>query len=150
MIDTCTLVSQRAGPSGTGHSVVAAKRARRLSSSDDDDDEASLRRPGPFELQRHNSVMPPGQFSNFDLENEEVFEQPPPAPRQVFPSSVMMVPESGEELVEHQDRRKKKTRRACAFLNAEAGVDGDASADDSDGDDASDCDGFIVGDDVFD
>ena len=94
--------------------------------------------------------MPPGQFSNFDLDDEEDFEQPQPAPRPVFPSSVKMVPESGEQLVEHRARPKKKTRRACAFLDAEAGVDGDASADESDGHDASDCDGFIVGDDVFD
>ena len=72
--------------------------------------------------------MPPGQFSNFDLDDEEDFEQP----------------------VGHRDRPKKKTRRTCAFLDAEAGVDGDASADESDRDDASDCDGFIVGDDVFD
>ena len=62
----------------------------------------------------------------------------------------MMKPESSEELVEHRARPNKKTRRACAFLDAEAGVDGDASAGESDGDDASHCDGFIVGDDVFD
>ena len=75
---------QRAGPSGTHRSEVGAKRARRLSSSDDDDDEAPVRRPGPFDLQRQNSVMPPRQLSNFDLDDED-FEQPPPPPRLVFP-----------------------------------------------------------------
>ena len=43
--------------------------------------------------------------------------------------------------------RNRRTRRN-PFIEAEAGVDGDASADEDD-DDGADLDGFIVADDVY-
>ena len=45
-------------------------------------------------------------------------------------------------------RRKKARRRTNLFIDAEAGVDGDASGDDRTEDENDDLDGFIVADDV--
>ena len=44
--------------------------------------------------------------------------------------------------------RYRRAARRNPFIETEAGVDGDASADE-DEDDADDLDGFIVADDVF-
>ena len=44
--------------------------------------------------------------------------------------------------------RKRKRVHRNPFIETEAGVDGDASADEDDGD-GDDLDGFIVDDDVF-
>ena len=45
-------------------------------------------------------------------------------------------------------RRKKAKRRTNPFIDAEAGVDGDASGDKGTEDENDDLDGFIVADDV--
>ena len=45
-------------------------------------------------------------------------------------------------------RRKKARRRANPFIDAEAGVDGDASSDERSYDEIDDLDGFIVVDDL--
>ena len=45
-------------------------------------------------------------------------------------------------------RRKKVRRRVNPFIDAEAGVDGDASIDEGSEDESDDLDGFIVADDI--
>ena len=45
-------------------------------------------------------------------------------------------------------RRKQARRRVNSFIDAEAGVDGDASNDEGSEDENDDLDGFIVADDI--
>jgi hypothetical protein len=65
---------------------------------------------------------------------------PPRRPRLDFDVEV-------EDEPQPPQRRKKARRRANPFIESEAGVDGDASEDESDGND--DLDDFIVPDDEF-
>ena len=63
-----------------------------------------------------------------------------PSRRSLFES------EDEDEPPSPPERRRKRRRVANPFIETEAGVDGDASADESDG--SNDLDDFIVPDDV--
>jgi len=67
---------------------------------------------------------------------------PPPERRQRLDSEA----EDEDEPRAPPQRRKKARRRANPFIETEAGVEGDASEDESDGN--NDLDDFIVPDDV--
>lgn len=71
----------------------------------------------------------------------------PPQPRRLRLDVGVEDQHEDEEEPQPQRRRKKARRRGNQFIELEAGVDGDATEDESDGND--DLDGFIVPDDEF-
>ena len=111
------------------------------------------RMPAPPTPQRAGSsglkAHAPPFCSRFDLSDDEKPEQPvwqPRHPRIEFEEADY---EQNENAKPEPPRRRKKTRRRVnPFIDAEAGVDGDASNDEGTDDKNDDLDGFIIADDV--
>ena len=112
------------GPSGTKRPLTPPTRARRVIYSSDEEDDAPPRAVWPPLLQ-----APVHQIGPEDYEDEQPQASPTASPV-----------------------KKKAKRRACPFIDAEAGVsDDDESSDDEDepNNDVN-LEDFIVGDDCFD
>ena len=102
-------------------------------------------RAGPSGLNAH---MPPFR-RRVDYSNEEEPERPvwpPRRPRLELEEADFEPDENAEP--EPPRHRKRARRRVNPFIDAEAGVDKDASGDEETDDENNDLDGFIVADDV--
>ena len=101
-------------------------------------------RAGPSGLNAH--ALPfRHRIDSSDDEEPERPVWPPRRPRMEFDDGDY---EQEDAEPEPPRRRKRVKRSVNAFIDAEAGVDGDASADKGTDDENDDLDGFIVADDV--
>lgn len=146
--------TQRAGPSGTFRPPPAkvARAILRESSIDSDDGQDPVPRPAwppaPVRSLLSSGDEEPTAVApvEYAAAASQVFLPPPWT--SVVPRS-QLPPDSESDDEPPIRRRRAARRRVNPFIDAEAGVDGDASADEDDESDA-DLDGFIVGDDVDD
>ena len=101
-------------------------------------------RAGPSGLNAH---LPPFR-RRVDSSDEEELERPVWPPRRPRLELEEADYEQEDNEPEPPRRRKRARRRMNPFIDAEAGVDGDASGDEGTDDENDDLDGFIVADDV--
>ena len=105
----------------------------------------TLQRAGPSKLKSH---LPPFR-RRVDSSDEEELERPvwpPRRPHLEFDDGDYEQEE--DTLPEPARRRKRARRRPNPFIDAEAGVDVDASGDEGSDDENDDLDGFIITDDI--
>ena len=102
-------------------------------------------RAGPSELNDH---LPPFR-PRVDSSDEEEPERPVWPPRRLRLEFVVCYYEQEEDTELQPPRRRKRARRSAnPFIDAEAGVDGEASDDERSDDENDVLAGFIVADDV--
>ena len=105
----------------------------------------TLQRAGPSGLKAH---LPPFRC-RVDSSDKEEPERPVWPPRRLYMECKNGDYEQDEDVISKLARyRKRARRRANPFIDAEAGVDGDASGDEWSDEEIDDLDGFIVADDV--
>jgi len=113
---------------------------------------------GPEDYEEHPPVRPPSPSfeRTFPPSIMEVDPAPVPLNSDIEESENVTdneEAESSEDEEEEQPRHKKAKRRgprrACPFIETEAGVDGDASADEIDDEDDDDLADFIDDSDIF-
>ena len=149
------LVAERVAAARSGRAIRMGDVIERIIARDNLErpDSPPARMPAPLTPQPAgpsglNAHLPPFR-RRVDSSNEDEPERqvwPPRRPHMEF-DDADYEQEVNVELVPPR-RRKRARRRANPFIDAEAGVDGDASGDERSDDENDDLDGFIVADDV--